>query len=265
MPKITISNNELNVLDRGEGPVILLVHGFPLTHAMWEPQIEALADSHRVIAPDLRGFGDSATTSGTVTMRQFADDLAELLGAMGITEPVVFCGLSMGGYIGWQFVKHHSHRVRGLICCDTKATADSAEAVQNRHKLAESVLKNGNSVLTQAMPEKLFAKQTLEQQPGVVEACKRMMLAAHPEGVAAALRGMAERPDMTSLLSSIDVPSLVIVGEEDQITTVKEMKEMTGAMAEATFVEVASAGHMAPLEQPEPVNEAINVFLKGLG
>lgn len=259
-----IPGASLNGLDRGQGPVILFVHGFPLTHAMWRPQIEALADSCRVIAPDLHGFGASTVTAGTISMRQFADDLAELLDALNITEPVTFCGLSMGGYIGWQFARHYPHRLRGLICCDTKASADSEEAIQNRHKLAESVLNHGSGVLAQAMPEKLFAKQTLEQQPGIVEQCKEMMLAADPEGVAAALRGMAERPDMSDLLPTIEVPTLVVVGEEDQITTVAEMREMAEAIPKSEFVEVPQAGHMAPLENPEPVNSAIKAFLEKL-
>jgi len=261
---INVPGASLNVLDRGQGPVVLFVHGFPLTHAMWRPQIESLADSCRVLAPDLRGFGASTVTAGTVSMRQFAEDLAELLDALGITEPITFCGLSMGGYIGWQFARHYPQRLRGLICCDTKASADSEEAIQNRHKLAESVLNHGSGVLAQAMPEKLFAKQTREQQPDIVEQCKKMMVTADPEGVAAALRGMAERPNMSDLLPTIEVPTLVIVGEEDQITTVAEMREMAQAIPKSEFVKVPQAGHMAPLENPTLVNSAVKAFLEKL-
>ncbi|MCA9070234.1 MAG: alpha/beta fold hydrolase, partial [Planctomycetaceae bacterium] len=210
MQTLDISGAQLKVLDQGQGPVVVFVHGFPLTHAMWQPQIEALAADYRIIAPDLRGFGESSATRGTVTMRQFADDLAGILDALNITEPVTFCGLSMGGYIGWQFVQNYPDRLKSLVCCDTKASADSDEAIQNRHKLAASVLKHGVGVLAQAMPEKLFAKPTLDQQDDIVEQCKQMMLAADPEGTAAALRGMAERPNMTPLLATIQVPTLVI-------------------------------------------------------
>lgn len=262
MQTLNINGAELKVLDQGQGPVVLFVHGFPLTHAMWRPQIEALAADYRIIAPDLRGFGASSVTRGTVTMRQFADDLVGILDALNVTEPVTFCGLSMGGYIGWQFVQHYPERLKKLICCDTKASADSNEAIQNRHKLAESVLKHGVGVLAQAMPEKLFAKETLDQQGDVVEQCKQMMLAAHPEGAAAALRGMAERPNMTSLLSTITVPTLIIVGEDDQITTVQEMQEMAAAIPQCQFLEVPHAGHMAPLEQPEPLNTVLKEFLQ---
>ncbi len=263
MPKLSVNGATLNVLDQGRGPVVLFVHGFPLNHKMWSPQIAAFSDRYRVIAPDLRGFGESTVSPGTVSMKQFADDLAGILDELHITDPITLSGLSMGGYIAWQFVEHYPERINALILCDTKASPDTEEAKQNRHKLAESVLKHGSGVVAQAMPEKLFAKQTLDQNKAAVDQCKQMMLAAHPEGIAAALRGMAERPDMTSLLPKIQWPTLVIVGEEDQITTVEEMFGMAEAIPNATFVKVGFAGHMAPLEQPKPVNTSIKEFLTG--
>lgn len=264
MPKVPVNGAALEVLDQGQGPAILFIHGFPLNHSMWEPQIDAFQKDHRIIAPDLRGFGGSTFTAGTVSMRQYADDLLAVLDHLDVTSPVTLCGLSMGGYIAWQFVEKYPDRLNALILCDTKASADSEDAIASRHKLAESVLKKGAGVVAQAMPEKLFAKTTLKDRTDIVEDCKQMMLAAHPEGIAAALRGMAERPDMSALLPKIKVPTLVIVGEEDQITTAQEMSRMASAISEATFVEVHDAGHMAPLEQPLPVNHAIKTFLQKL-
>src|SRR6202008_1566308 len=112
-------------------------HGFPLDHSMWKHQIDEFAKSHLVIAPDLRGFGKSTATSGETSMRQFADDLAAMLDALQITEPVVYCGLSMGGSIGWQFVQQQRRRLRGLIVCDARAAADTPEAAKGRAALAE--------------------------------------------------------------------------------------------------------------------------------
>ncbi len=264
MPTLSINGADLEVLDRGQGPAILFVHGFPLTSAMWDAQIRAFEDSHRILAPDLRGFGESSMTPGTVSMEQFADDLAGILDQLGITEPVILCGLSMGGYIAWPFVRKHPDRLKALILCDTKASPDSPEAVENRHKLAASVLKHGVGVVAQAMPEKLFAASTLQNQTAIVDRCKEMMLAADPEGIAAALRGMAERPDMSELLPRISVPTLVIVGEQDQITTVQEMRQMAEAIPRSTFVEISNAGHMSPMEQPEQVNAALEEFLSKL-
>src|SRR6185295_6950543 len=122
MPLIDIPGARLNVVDVGKGPPILFVHGFPLNHAMWRFQIDELSHrGFRCIAPDLRGFGHSSVSEGTVTMEQFADDLAELLETMRIQDQVVFCGLSMGGYIAWQFERRYAERVKALILCDTRA------------------------------------------------------------------------------------------------------------------------------------------------
>jgi 3-oxoadipate enol-lactonase len=140
MSKISVGDVALSYVDRGTGIPLLLVHGFPLDHSMWSHQIEELSSFGRVLAPDLRGFGQSGVTEGTVTMERFADDLAALLDAVGVGEPVVFCGLSMGGYIGWQFWKRHPSRLRALVLCDSRAAADSAEGARARRQSAEKVL-----------------------------------------------------------------------------------------------------------------------------
>ena len=124
MPRIRINDIHLNVLDEGQGPPLLLVHGFPLDHTMWREQIQHFRGTHRVIAPDLRGFGQSDVTPGTITMQRHAEDLAHLLDALRVKNPVCLCGLSMGGYIAWQFVQMHHGRLGSLILCDTKAGAD---------------------------------------------------------------------------------------------------------------------------------------------
>lgn len=257
-----VNGLRMNVLDQGQGPPLLLVHGFPLDHTMWAHQIEQFSKTHRVIAPDLRGFGRSEVTDGTATMRQFADDLNALLDVLRITEPVVLCGLSMGGYIAFQFVQHHRGRLRGLILCDTKAAADSEEGKQTRYKLADLVSRAGTAVLAESMPAKLFA-------PGAIgsaadESTRNVIRRANPIGVVAAIRGLAARPDVTSVLRLIDVPTLVIVGQHDAITPAAEMKSMAQAIPGAEFVEIAEAGHMAPLESPDAVNAAIENFLRRL-
>ncbi len=261
MPQFKLLGATLNVVDAGVGSPLLLVHGFPLDHTMWQTQIDAFSGTHRVIAPDLRGFGASSVTSGTVSMEQFADDLAALLDAMQIEGPVTYCGLSMGGYIGWQFFRRHRARVEQLILCDTKAAADTAEAAEGRRKLAEKVLQEGAGVVAEGMLPKLFAKAAATEQPHVVQSTREVMLRTDPQGIAAALRGMAQRPDSTSLLSTIDVPTLVIVGQEDAIATPSEMRTIAAAIPQARFVEVPAAGHMAPLERPALVNETIAEFL----
>lgn len=261
MPTVNIGDISLNVLDRGRGVPLLLVHGFPLDHTMWQGQIDDLAAACRVIAPDLRGFGQSSVTAGTVRMEQFADDLADLLDGLGIQEPVVCCGLSMGGYVAWEFARRHRARVAKLILCDTRAVADSPEAAAGRLKTAEKVLAEGAKVVADSMLGKLFAPSTPQNQPAVVEATRQVMLRTSPQGIAAALRGMAERTDFSDKLSEFDWPALVICGEHDAIATADEMRGIAEKLPQAHFVMVKDAGHMAPLEQPAVVNAAIREFL----
>ena len=262
MQRIAIGGISLNVEQRGSGPPLLLVHGFPLDHSMWRHQLDAFGSQFRVIAPDLRGFGQSdATPPGTVTMAQLADDLAALLEALDITQPVTFCALSMGGYVAFQFVRRHAKRLAGLILCDTRAVADAPEAAQNRRALVQRVLAEGSAVAADAMLPKLFAPQTARQQPGIVDETRQVMLRTNPVGVAAALEAMAVRDDSTGLLPSIQVPTLLVCGEHDGISTPDEMRGMAQAIPGARFELVPAAGHMAPLEAPAEVNRAIAQFL----
>jgi pimeloyl-ACP methyl ester carboxylesterase len=264
MARVRVRDTELHVVDRGSGPVVLLVHGFPLSHRMWESQIAALSDRSRVIAPDLRGFGESAPLRNgevVLTMEQLADDLAGLLEALGVSGPVTYCGLSMGGYIGWQFVRRHRQRLRALILCDTRAAADTPEARAGRRKLAESVRANGSEVAATAMLSKLLAERTPEQRPEAIDRVRQMIVGTRPETIAAALMGMAQRPDVTGGLASIDVPTLVVVGTHDALSPPSEMREIAAGIPGARFVEIPEAGHLAPLENPEAVNAAVASFL----
>ncbi len=264
MAMVRIGDVRLHVCEKGSGRPILLVHGFPLDHTMWEAQIETLCASYRVIAPDLRGFGLSDVTPGTVTMRQYADDLVRLLDALEIAEPVVYCGLSMGGYIGWEFLREHRARLRALIAADTRAEADSAETAANRHRTVESLLERGPEVLAGTMLTKLLCEKTRREHPQLLERLRRTILRTHPEGAAAALRGMAQRCDARDLLPQIRLPTLFVVGSDDIISTVDEMRSMAQAVPDAQFVEIPDAGHLAPLEQPAAFNEALDRFLAAL-
>jgi 3-oxoadipate enol-lactonase len=261
MPTAMVNGATLNYVDEGAGPVLLLVHGFPLNHTMWKYQIEDLKEDHRVIAPDLRGFGASSVTPGVVSMAQMADDLAGLLESLKIEAPIFLCGLSMGGYVAWQFIKRYSAKLAGVILCDTRAVADKPEEAQTRRDTADKVLKEGPGFLAEAMIKKLFAETTFKEQPKLIEETKKTILANNPEGIAAAARGMAERPDIRQRLGSIMTPSLVIVGTHDAISTVAEMTEIAEELPVSMFVEIPGAGHMSPLEAPDPVNTTIRDFI----
>jgi 3-oxoadipate enol-lactonase len=264
MQHIAVSNGMLNVFSQGKGQTLLFVHGFPLNHAMWHLQFDPFSKSYRVLAPDLRGFGESSVTPGVVTMENMADDLHGLLHGAMVSGPVVFCGLSMGGYVAWQFFRKYRPQLRALILCDTRATPDSPEAAAGRATLAEAVLAKGAEAAYDATLPKLVSPKTMERWPDLVANLRSMVLRNKRAGIAAALHGMAERPDCSDLLPQIDVPTLVICGQDDAITPPDEMQKMASTIPHAQFVRIPNAGHMAPMENPDAVNGAIHRFLISL-
>jgi 3-oxoadipate enol-lactonase len=197
-------------------------------------------------------------------MDDFADDLAAMLDALGVDAPIVYCGLSMGGYIAFQFWRKYAARLRGLILCDTRAVADGAEAADARRVMADRVLAEGPARLVDTMLPRLFAEATQRRRPEMVEALRRVMTANSPEGIAAAARGMAVRPDMSGALGRIRCPTLVVVGQQDAISPPAEMRGIAEAIPGATFVEIPDAGHISPLENPAAANAAILDFLATL-
>lgn len=248
---------------------VVLIHGFPFDHSMWRAQVVGLMpEFQRIIAPDLRGFGESALADGDATtgvsMQTYAADIAESLDRLAITEPVILCGFSMGGYILWQFAKHYPERVKAIIACDTRAIADSEEASAGRIKMAEKVMAEGTDALIEGMLPKLLAVENAKNQPELVEQVTSMMRKASPAAVAAALRGMARRPDVTEDLASFDWPALVLCGAEDAISPSDEMREIAESLPQGKFCEIASAGHMTGWENPTAVNEALRTFLQSL-
>ncbi|MEM7315577.1 MAG: alpha/beta fold hydrolase, partial [Planctomycetota bacterium] len=226
--------------------------------------LDALCTQVRVIAPDLPGFGSSHAVEGTVTMSEFADGLVGLLDAMSISEPVHYCGLSMGGYIGWEFWRRHSIRLKSLIQADTRAVADTEQVARARQMMAGMVVVNGAESVANTMLEKLFAPETHQRLPEVVEATRSVMAGTDPQAIAAAQRGMSERSDFSDLISQIDVPSLLICGEFDVISPPDEMKSIADGMPNASFVAIEQAGHLPPLENPPSFNDAVLSFLAKL-
>ncbi len=255
---------ELNVIDRGSGMPVLFVHGFPLDQAMWEAQISSVSRRRRAIAPDLRGFGTSQVVPGTASMEQMAEDLDRMVDALAIREPIVLCGLSMGGYVAFQFWRKYASRLRGLVLCDTRAVADTPEGAAARHAMVEQMLHSGPDVVAQAMLPRLFARQTAQEHPELMERWLQKIRATAPEGMAAALRGMAGRPDVRNDLPRIEVPTLVIVGEHDAISTVDEMRAMAEAIPGSQCVVIPNSGHVTSLENPAAFNAALESFLERL-
>lgn len=261
LESVRLNDTTFDVFVEGEGEPLLFIHGFPLDYRMWRHQIDVLKETHQVIAPNLRGFGNHTTEREVISMFDFADDLIHLLDELGISQPVNVCGLSMGGYIAFQLVQRHSIRISRLILCDTKAEADNPEGRENRAAVAKTVLSEGVASIADGMLEKLLSEHTRNEYPATVNELREMIVNAPPSGVAAASHGMAWRPNVTSQLHEIIQPTLVLCGACDAITPPTVMQPIADAIPNATWAEIPLAGHMAPMEQPEAVNQQIQSFL----
>ncbi|PJJ05431.1 pimeloyl-ACP methyl ester carboxylesterase [Streptomyces sp. 2333.5] len=250
--------------DEGSGEPLLLVHGHPFNRSMWRPQIEHLSRAGwRVIAPDLRGYGESTVVPGTTPLATFARDLLALLDHLGI-ERCVLGGLSMGGQIVMECWRHFPERIRAVVLADTFAAAETTEGRAARHAMAERLVHEGMTGYAREVLAKMVAPHHLASHPEVAAHVMEMMTSTAPEGAAAALRGRAERPDYTAQLSQMPVPALVVVGTEDTYTPVSDAREIQVRMPDARLVLIERAAHLPNLERPEEFNAALEDFLRSL-
>jgi 3-oxoadipate enol-lactonase len=245
----------------GEGPPVVLLHAFPLDSRMFEPQAEALAGFRRLITPDYPGFGRSPRAPAQPDMRYYAEGVRGLLDRLKL-DRVVLGGVSMGGYVVFECLRLFPERVSGLILANTRPEPDSDEIRENRKKMAHRVAEEGIGVLIELQMERLLAPDTLENNERVVEKVRAMILESNPNGVVAALGAMRERPDSTPLLGKIEVPTLVIGGEEDGISSPEVMGAMAEKIPDSRHVTLPNAGHLSNLEAPEGFNAALKEFLE---
>lgn len=246
----------------GGNPPLFLVHAFPLNRTMWAPQVSALVERSRCVEIDLRGFGESSVAP-PYSMEQYADDCAHLLDQLRI-DKVVFVGSSMGGYIAFAFWRRHRSRVRAFVLAGTRAGADSDETLARRRQLIEVARTEGAVAVANLQIPSLIGKTARERQPDTYDAVHRMMAAAPVEGIVGALGAMMVRPDSTGMLGTIDVPTLIIVGDEDVPTPVKEARLMHERIPGSRLEVIAQAGHLAGLERPAAFNHLLTEFLGAL-
>lgn len=262
---VTVNGIRLAYHQRGkvnEQPVLLLIHGFPLDHRMWNAQLRGLAAEACVLAPDLRGQGRSGLTPGPLTMEQHADDLVALLDRLSIRQAIV-AGLSMGGYVAFAFWRRHPGRVRALVLLDTRAEPDSPAVRANRDVTAARVQQGGTAALADEMLPKLLAPANLAV-PRIVRTAREIMASQPAAGIAGALAGLRDRADSRPTLPAITAPALVLVGEADAITPPADAAIMAAAIPAARLVTIPRAGHLSPLENPRAVNAALREFIRDL-
>jgi 3-oxoadipate enol-lactonase len=258
---LRVNGVRLSVESQGEDRrAILFIHGFPLDRSIWRPQLSGLTGWRR-IAPDLRGMGRSEAPEGGYAMGTYAEDLAELLDALGVGR-VVLCGLSMGGYVAFEFLRRWPDRVAGLVLMDTRAEADPPEARQGRDAMIAMVREKGAQAVAEAMLPRLLRSGTTATNPGLAEQVREMMAGSPVDGIAGALAAMRDRPDSRPLLPTLGhVPTLVLVGEEDVLTPPEVGRAMADAIPGAEYQIIGGAGHLPTLEQPERTVERLRRFL----
>ena len=262
--RLTVNGVSLAVEVRGEGPAILFVHGYPLDRTIWRDQIDSL-EGYRRIAPDLRGMGQSDAPDLGYSMGIYAADLAALLDALGVNE-VVLCGLSMGGYVIFEFLRRWRHRVRALILMDTRVEGDSTEGRRARDAAAASARDGGAGAVGGALLPKMLAPGSEERAPELVDRVRRMMAATPVAGMIGALAAMRDRHDSTGLLPTLaDLPTLVLVGEEDALAPPDAARRIATLIPGARLVVIPGAGHLPPVERPTETTAEIREFLRVVG
>ncbi len=247
--------------EAGHGRPLVLVHGYPFDRNMWEHQLSGLSDVAHVIALDLWGFGESAPVE-QASIGTYADQVRGLLDGRGITEPVVIGGLSMGGYIVFEFFRRYRDRVAGVILANTKSGPDSQEGKAGRDKSAALARENGAGAISAQMLPKMLAPKTYQTNPQLVEQVGQMMTRQTVEGIVAALMAMRDRPDSTPTLAEIRQPSVVIAGADDQLFPQSEFQNMAKALRDGKLVTLPDAGHVSNMEKPNLFNDAVRELLK---
>jgi pimeloyl-ACP methyl ester carboxylesterase len=259
--RTTFNNLTLVYQTAGRGRPLLFIHGYPLSRKLWAGQLRGLAPHAQALAPDLPGFGDSAPQPGPCTVERLADDCVAFLEALGIAQPAVVCGLSMGGYVALAFYRKYAARTAGLILAATRPGADTAEGKAARDKTAALAQEHGAEAIAKAMLPKMFAPATYTAHPELVERGRQIMLSASTPGIVGALQAMRDRPDATPLLAKIKVPTLIVHGAQDQIMPLSEPETMHRLIANSHLVILPKSGHLPNLEQPRAFNQAIRNFL----
>lgn len=241
--------------------MLVLLHGFPLDHRMWLSQIEDLSRNYHVIVPELRGFGDSTLSDRPYGMSDLADDVEAVRQHLAHGQQIELCGLSMGGYVAFQYASRYAKHLNSLVLVNTKPHADSQEARQGRLNMARQVSEEGVKAVMSGMSTKLLCEDTLRAKPDAVSLLEEMILGSQADSVAQAQRAMAQRDDFSDTITTFNVPTLVVAGEMDQLCPLDATRAWAGSIPGARLEVLEDAGHMTPMESPDRFNVALRDFL----
>jgi pimeloyl-ACP methyl ester carboxylesterase len=257
-----VGDTEIAFDDIGTGLPLVLIHAFPLNRTMWAPQAGALVGGARCIPIDLRGFGDSAGGE-PYSMDQYADDVVGIMDALQI-ERAVIGGVSMGGYVAFALWRRHAARIRALVLSSTRATADTIEGIERRRRLIDIAETKGSAGIANEMISGLVGASTRDRRPDIYDAVHRMMSQAPVDGVIGALEAMIARPDSRDTCATIDVPTLIVAGDEDTIIPPDEARQLQASIASSRLEVLPQAGHLPNVERPAAFNTVVSEFLSTL-
>jgi len=261
---VRIDGRHVSYLESGvpEGRVLLLLHAFPLSADMYRAQLESVPSGWRLIAPDLPGLGLSEDGDEAPTLDDYATTILQLLDRLALPSAAIG-GVSLGGYVAMAIARLAPRSVARLVLADTKAPADDEHARQGRDQMIARLDDQGIEAVADVMVPRLLGATTQRERPDVVQQVRSLILDNQPEGVERAILRLRDRPDATSGLAAISVPTLVLVGDEDEVTPPAEAQRLAAAIAGARLERIPFAGHLACLEQPQAFNRALWTFLDG--
>lgn len=262
--RVTIKDYSICYDDLGNSDTpIIFIHGFPFDKSSWQPQMDFLESTHRVISYDIRGYGKSTPGKETPGIRLFADDLINFMDQLEITNAII-CGLSMGGYIALNAVTRFPEKFKAIILSDTQCIADSPETKVKRQNSISQVTSGGSREFIEGLINNLFCKETLQQNQTLVDKIRTIMLTTNAATITGSLNALAQREDMCSSLTDIQVPALIICGKEDVLTPPAKSEQLQINIDNSTLRIIDKAGHLSNLEQPDQFNKHLNEFILSL-
>lgn len=253
MNKVNVNGIQLSYEQRGKGTPLVLIHGYPLDHSIWDGVVPLLEDDFGLVVPDMRGFGESTAVDSPYTLTDMAGDFASLLDALGI-EKAMLAGHSMGGYVALAFAKAYPNRVNGLALVSSQAAGDTPERKEGRYKTAKDVMEKGVRLVAETMTDKLSPDQRVRDY------LRPLIEKQGAAGVAGALKAMAEREELTPFVGSFEKPLVLIHGDADELVPVDRAREIKALLPSAHLVELEGAGHMPMMELPERTASALKML-----
>jgi 3-oxoadipate enol-lactonase len=260
--KVAINGISVNYTERGlpQGLPVVFIHGFPFNHAMWETQMRGLPNNIRAITYDVRGHGATDVGDGQYTIELFVDDFISLLDHL-VIEKAVVCGLSMGGYIALRAYERHPDRFKALVLCDTRSEGDPNEAKVKRTDSLKAVKRDGVPAFAEGFVKAVFAEETFKSNPDAVVMIRKSIEGNSPLGICGTLIALAARTDTTSVLPTIKIPTLILVGELDKLTPPAAARAMHERIAGSELHVIPHAAHMSNLENPAMFDDRLISFL----